>query len=63
MLSQIILSLQLPFAVIPLVMMTGDRRRMGDLAAPLWLSALAWAIAAVIVALNAKLLTDFALAS
>lgn len=62
-LSQIILSLQLPFAVIPLVMMTGDRRRMGDLAAPLWLSALAWAIAAVIVALNAKLLTDFALAS
>ena len=62
-LSQIILSLQLPFAVIPLVAMTADRRKMGDLAAPAWLSVLAWTIAAVIVALNAKLIGDFLLAS
>ncbi|WP_425230669.1 Nramp family divalent metal transporter [Sphingomonas sp.] len=55
-LSQVVLSLQLPFAVVPLVVFTGSRRLMGDLTAPRWLQALAWAIAAVIIALNATLL-------
>lgn len=59
-LTQVILSLQLSFAVIPLVMFTTSRRRMGEMVAPLWLGGLAWIIAAVIVALNLKLLWDFA---
>jgi manganese transport protein len=58
-LSQVVLSLQLPFAVIPLVTMTASRNKMGELVAPLWLSALAFLIAAVIVTLNMKLLLDF----
>lgn len=59
-LSQVILSMQLPFAVIPLVHLTADRAKMGALAAPRWLSVVAWIIAAVIVVLNVKLLTDTA---
>jgi manganese transport protein len=59
-LSQVVLSMQLSFAVIPLVMFTADRRKMGELVAPLWLIAFASLIAAVIVALNLKLLADFA---
>lgn len=55
-LSQVVLSLQLPFAVLPLVAFTGSRRLMGPLAAPPWLVALAWAIAAVIVVLNGWML-------
>ena len=55
-LSQVVLSLQLPFAVLPLVAFTGSRRLMGPLAAPRWLAALAWGIAAVIVALNGWML-------
>jgi manganese transport protein len=55
-LSQVILSLQLPFAVFPLVMFTGDRRKMGDLAAPKWMLGLAWPVAVIIAALNAWLL-------
>jgi manganese transport protein len=55
-LSQVILSLQLPFAVFPLVMFTGDRLKMGDLAAPKWMLALAWPVAVIIAALNAWLL-------
>jgi manganese transport protein len=57
-LSQVILSLQLPFAVVPLVMFTADRRKMGALVAPLWLTLIAVTIATVIVALNVKLLYD-----
>jgi manganese transport protein len=57
-LSQVILSLQLPFAVVPLVMFTADRRKMGELTAPLWLTTIAAAIAAIIIALNMKLLYD-----
>jgi manganese transport protein len=60
-LSQVILSLQLPLAVIPLVMITASRSKMGQLAAPRWLTAIAGVVAAVIVALNIKLLADFAL--
>lgn len=55
-LSQVVLSLQLPFAVVPLVAFTGNARIMGALASPIWLRALAWAIAAVIIGLNATLL-------
>jgi manganese transport protein len=60
-LSQVILSLQLPFAVVPLVQFTSDRAKMGSLVNPRWLSWLAWALAALIIALNLKLLLDFAL--
>ncbi len=55
-LSQVVLSLQLPFAVVPLVAFTGNRAMMGDLVAPAWLKMLAWGIAAVIIALNMTLL-------
>ncbi|MDD2763867.1 MAG: Nramp family divalent metal transporter [Opitutaceae bacterium] len=58
-LSQVILSLQLSFAVVPLVLFTGDRRKMGRFANPAWLQTLAWVVAAVIALLNAKLLADF----
>ena len=58
-LTQVVLSLQLSFAVIPLVMFTANRTKMGPLAAPRWLVALAILIAIVIVALNLKLLFDF----
>jgi manganese transport protein len=57
-LSQVILSLQLSFAVVPLVMFTADKRKMGELVAPRWLSAFATLIAAIIIALNVKLLID-----
>jgi manganese transport protein len=59
-LSQVVLSLQLPFAVVPLVMFTASRARMGPFTAPRWLTALAAATAAVIIVLNAKLVWDFA---
>jgi manganese transport protein len=59
-LSQVILSVQLPFAVIPLMMFASDRKRFGTLAAPAWQLALGWLIAAVIVGLNLKLLFDAA---
>ena len=55
-LSQVVLSLQLPFAVVPLVAFTASRKVMGDHVAPRWLGWLAWGIAVVIIALNAKLL-------
>ena len=61
-LSQVVLSLQLPFAVIPLVMFTSQRAKMGALKAPLWLTGLATLIALVIVILNTKLVVDFILA-
>ena len=54
--SQVILSLQLPFAVIPLVQFTGSRKKMKDFANPLWLQALAWIISFLIVVLNGWLL-------
>ncbi|GEP01154.1 Nramp family divalent metal transporter [Methylobacterium haplocladii] len=57
-LSQVVLSMQLPFAVIPLVQFVSDRSKMGALVIPGWLKLLAWGIAAVIVALNVKLLFE-----
>lgn len=59
-LTQVVLSLQLSFAVVPLVMFTTDRRKMGALVAPAWLGLFAALIALVIVGLNLKLLWDFA---
>ena len=59
-LSQVILSLQLPFAIVPLVMFTADKRKMGGLLAPRWVTVLAAAIAATVITLNVKLLWDFA---
>jgi manganese transport protein len=58
-LSQVVLSLQLPFAVIPLVLFTSDRRKMGEFVNQAWLSALAWITAGIILLLNLKLLWDF----
>ncbi len=58
--SQVILSLQLPFAVVPLVLFTAQRSKLGDLVAPRWLTAFAVLIAALIIALNLKLIFDFA---
>jgi len=58
-LSQVILSLQLSFAVIPLVLFTSDRRKMGQFVSPRWLQALAWVTTAVIVLLNGKYLCDW----
>ena len=57
-LSQVILSMQLPFAVIPLVMFTTDARKMGRFAIPRPVAVLAWIVAALIVVLNVKLLID-----
>jgi manganese transport protein len=56
--SQVILSLQLSFAVIPLIQFTGDRRKMGEFVSARWLQVLAWATAGAIVVLNVKLLLD-----
>ncbi len=55
-LSQVILSLQLPFAIFPLVLFTGNAALMGKLANPHWLNAIAWAIGLVITGLNVWLL-------
>jgi manganese transport protein len=57
-LSQVVLSLQLSFAVIPLVTFTSDRRRMGVFVNPPWLTTLSWLVALFIAALNAKLVAD-----
>ncbi|MBI1803300.1 MAG: Nramp family divalent metal transporter [Ignavibacteriae bacterium] len=54
-LSQVILSLQLPFAVIPLIQFTSEKGRMGKFANKVWVQLLAWISAAVIVGLNARL--------
>jgi len=54
-LSQVILSMQLPFAVIPLVQLTSDKRRMGEFANKVWMKILAWLTAIVIIGLNIKL--------
>ena len=57
-LSQVVLSMQLPFAVVPLILFVSDRRKMGDLVISRSLAALSWSVAAVILALNVKLLYD-----
>jgi len=59
-LSQVILAFQLPFAIVPLVMFTRDRAKMGALVAPAWLTVVSAVIAAIIIALNMKMLYDIA---
>jgi manganese transport protein len=54
--SQVILSLQLSFAVFPLVMFTSDRAKMGQFVNPVWLKSLAFFVASIIAGLNAWLL-------
>jgi manganese transport protein len=56
--SQVVLSMQLPFAVIPLVRFVSDRRKMGKFAIPTSVAAIAWIVAGVIMILNVKLLVD-----
>ena len=56
--SQVVLSLQLPFALVPLVRFVSSRGLMGDNVAPRWQVALAWAGAALIVALNCVMLAQ-----
>ena len=58
-LSQVVLSLQLPFAVVPLVMFTASEKKMGAYVAPRWLTVLATATAALIIGLNAKLVFGY----
>jgi manganese transport protein len=57
-LSQVVLSMQLPFAVIPLVRFVSDRRKMGEFAISTGTAVAAWVVAGVIVILNVKLLFD-----
>ncbi len=57
--SQVVLSLQLSFAVIPLIIFTSDRRKMGQFVIPIWMKTLAWLTAGIIVTLNVKYLADF----
>lgn len=56
--SQIVLSMQLSFAIFPLLAFTSDKRRMGEFANPLWLKALGFLVCVVIAGLNVKLLWD-----
>jgi manganese transport protein len=62
-LTQVVLSLQLSFAVFPLIMFTADGKKMGELVAPKWLIAFALLIGIVIAVLNIKLLVDFVIGS
>ena len=61
--SQVVLSLQLPFAVVPLVMFTMDKKKLGNFTAPVWVSVLAVLIAIILITLNAKMLWDLASAA
>jgi manganese transport protein len=59
--SQVVLSMQLGFAVWPLMRFTGERAKMGEFANPPWLKVLGWATTLLIIALNVKLLFDICL--
>ncbi len=56
--SQVVLSMQLGFAVWPLLRFTGEKKKMGEFANPLWIAILGWTTAALIITLNLKLLFD-----
>ena len=58
--SQVILSLQLGFAVIPLIHFVSDKKTMGEFAIPLWVKIISWIVASILVYLNANLVFDFA---
>ena len=57
-LSQVVLSMQLPFAIVPLVRFVSDKRKMGVFVVPVWVAMLAWFVAGIIIVLNVKLLVD-----
>lgn len=57
-LSQVVLSMQLSFAIFPLMMFTSDRNRMGQFANPVWLKCLGYGVSLIIAGLNFKLLFD-----
>ncbi len=57
-LSQVILSLQLSFAVFPLVMFTSDKLKMGEFVNPVWVKTLSWTVAVIIASLNIWLLVQ-----
>jgi len=57
-LSQVILSLQLSFAVVPLIHFASDKSKMGAFALPVWARILAWIVAAIIISLNVKLVYE-----
>src|SRR6187401_2069441 len=61
--SQVVLGAALPFSIVPLVMFTADRRKLVELVAPRWVTALAVITAAILIALNVKLLYDLAFAA
>ncbi len=56
--SQVVLSLQLPFAVVPLVMFTANKRKMGDFTSPILLTIITCFIAIILIALNIKMIID-----
>jgi manganese transport protein len=56
--SQVVLSMQLGFAVWPLMRFTGERAKMGEFTNPQWIKILGWTTAGVIIVLNVKLLFD-----
>jgi manganese transport protein len=58
--SQVILSLQLGFAVIPLIHFVSDKKTMGEFAIQSWVKILAWMVASILVFLNANLVFNFA---
>jgi manganese transport protein len=60
-LSQVVLGVALPFSIVPLVMFTADRSKLGELVAPRWVTALAAVTAVILIALNFKLLYDIVL--
>jgi manganese transport protein len=55
-LSQVVLSFQLPFAIIPLIQFTGDREKMGEFANSRFTTVVAWVVAVAIIVFNAELL-------
>ena len=57
-LSQVVLGVALPFSIVPLVMFTADRPKMGELVAPRWVTVLAALTAVLLIALNIKLIYD-----
>jgi manganese transport protein len=59
-LSQVVLGIALPFSIVPLVMFTADRAKLGALVAPRWVTFLAALVAIVLIALNLKLIYDLA---
>ena len=58
MLSQVVLSMQLGFAIWPLMRFTSDRRKMGEFVNAAWLKVLGWTVVAIVITLNVKLLFD-----